>query len=802
MKDNATKRPWFLALVLTIIGVSLLVMGAILIGGGGTWYYGIAGLTLFVIAVFVFNNDGRGALIYGAFLAVTYVWALYEVGPDAWALMPRVAMFSVLGLWFLLPATRRKLGSSMQPLLSLPSTKIVGFAALALVAALFWASVPESAKLPSAAGTGTAPQNTDWAAYGATRDGTRYSPHAAIDRDNVAGLERAWVARTGVPGTFKGTPLQVADRLYLCSGQNVVLALDPDTGVELWRHDPEINTPKFGFWDTCRGVTYYASRSVPERDANSETALCSERIFTATTDARLIALDAATGARCPDFGQVGEISLLPGMGEVKPGFYYVTSPPTIASGAVVFGGWVVDNQEVEEPSGVVRGFDPLSGELLWAWDMGRDDTGLPPEGESYTRGTPNVWSLTSADDELGLVYVPTGNATPDYFGGHRSDAMEKYASSVVAIDATTGKARWHFQTTHHDIWDYDVPSQPTLVDVPVDGVVRKALIQATKRAEIFLLDRETGEPLASVEERTVPQTTAPQEWTSPTQPFSTGMPSFAHPRLTGADMWGLTPLDQLVCRIKFARLDYDGPLTPPSIRGALYYPGIAGGQNWGSVAVDVVNQLMVVNTLHMPFEVRLIPRDEADQMEQRQLGLGGQQAGTPYAVYSMPFLSPLFAPCLRPPYGEMAVVDLASREVLWRRPLGTARQQGPLGIPSGLPLPMGMFYSAGSIVTAGGLIFIGGVMDSTMRAIDLYTGEELWQDRLPTSAQATPMSYVSPATGAQYVLVTVPGGSRGPLQRETTELQEVAAADTAEAGGYVIAYRLADHRLAGDRLAD
>jgi quinate dehydrogenase (quinone) len=570
--------------------------------------------------------------------------------------------------------------------------------------------------------------------------------------------------------------------LFLCTGQNIIIALDPDSGEERWRFDPEIETPRFGFWDTCRGVTYY---KVPDE---TPSAVCPERIFTATTDARLVAVDMKTGERCSDFGINGEISLLPGMGKVKPGFYFVTSPPTIASGSLVLGGWVADNQEIEEPSGVVRGFDPVSGELLWAWDMGREDRkGLPEEGETYTRGTPNVWSLTSADDELGLVYVPTGNATPDYFGGHRSEAMEKYASSVVALDARTGRVRWHFQTTHHDIWDYDVPSQPTLADIPINGRIRKALILPTKRAEIFLLDRITCEPINEVAELPTPQTDVGEEQTSATQPFSVGMPSFElTDRLTGSDMWGITPIDQLVCRIRFNELRYEGPLTPPSIKGSLYYPGIGGGMNWGSIAVDEVNQLMVINALHMPFVVRLIPRDEVT--DETTYGLGGLQTGTPYAVYSMPFLSPLFAPCVRPPYGEMAVVDLALQQVLWRRPLGTAAEQGPLGIKSRLPLPMGMFYQAGSIVTGGGLIFNGGVMDSTMRAIDVFTGEEVWSDSLPGSSQGTPMSYISPETGLQYVLITVPDSSGRPLARENATSNKNSSKDVK--GGYIIAYRL------------
>ncbi|MFK7913035.1 MAG: membrane-bound PQQ-dependent dehydrogenase, glucose/quinate/shikimate family [Pseudomonadales bacterium] len=775
-------KPRLLSILLGLLGLGLLIPGVQLASLGGSWYYGSAGLVLLVCAVLLFRGQRAAAALYGVFLVATVVWAWLETGADAWALLPRLGFFLAIGLLFCLPRVRRGLWQSQPPALLGQWPAWAGLALGAgLVVALFTGGASDPVQPATALGSGVANADTDWSAYGATRAGTRHAPHGQIDAANVATLERAWVARTGVPGTFKGTPVQIGSGLYLCTGQNVMLSLDPDTGAERWRFDPQINTPPFGFWDTCRGVTHYR---LPTADAAAP--LCAERLFTATTDARLFAVDAATGQRCPDFGNNGEISLLPGMGEVKPGFYFVTSPPTIARDTLVLGGWVADNQETEEPSGVVRGFDPVTGALRWAWDMGREDRhSLPPEGESYTRGTPNVWSLTSADDELGLIYVPTGNATPDYFGGHRGEAMEKYASSVVALDADSGRVRWHYQTTHHDIWDYDVPSQPTLVDVPIDGAMRKAVIVPTKRAQIFLLDRETGEPLTQVQERATPQTNVAEEYTVPTQPFSTGMPSFDHPRLRESDMWGITPFDQLACRLSFRKLRYEGPLTPPSTQGTLYYPGIAGGMNWGSVAVDPVNALMVVNTLHMPFVVRLIPRDEV--VEGMQFGLGGQQRGTPYAVYSMPFLSPLFAPCLRPPYGEMAVVDLANQSVLWRRPLGTAAEQGPLGIKSRLPLPMGMFYQAGSMVTGGGLIFMGGVGDRTMRALDLYTGEQLWTDPLPASSQATPMSYVSPATGQQYVIVTVPDGDRTPLSENAArESLDGAAA----AGGYVIAYRL------------
>ncbi|MEZ5561033.1 MAG: membrane-bound PQQ-dependent dehydrogenase, glucose/quinate/shikimate family [Pseudomonadales bacterium] len=789
--ESQHPRPRVLAVFVGLIGLALLWQGLRLIMLGGSWYYAPAGLALLLCAVDLFAGRPRAAWVFVGFMAFSVVWALYEAGTDLWALMPRLWIFGLLSLWMLLPRVRRGLWQTDSPppvaarlLLAPPALMIVLLVAFALMH-LSWPVTPAAGL-----GTGALRNPPDWIAYGGDLSGTRFAPHDEVNLDNVGDLERLWTFRTGVPGTFKGTPIQVDDHLFLCTGQNIIVSLDPDTGTERWRFDPKLTSPHFGFWDTCRGVTHYA---VPAARATSN---CPTRVFTATTDARLIAVDGETGQRCQDFGSDGEISLLPGMGEVKPGFYFVTSPPTIANDVLVLGGWVADNQETEEPSGVVRGFDPVTGDLVWAWDMGRlDRSSLPPEGESYTRGTPNVWSLTSADESLGLIYVPTGNATPDYYGGHRSEAMETYSSSVVALDSRTGSVRWHFQTTHHDIWDYDVPSQPTLVDIPgPDGSV-KAVVVPTKRGEIFLLNRETGEPIADVTERPVPPSDVPGEHAAPTQPFSTGMPSFAHPTVTEHDLWGFTVFDQLSCRIQFRQLRWEGLMTPPSLQGTLLYPGPAGGMNWGSVAVDEKNQLMVVNVLHMPFTVQLIPRDELEAAGGNPggpagFGIGGRQGGTPYAARTLPFFSPLFMPCLQPPFGEMGVVDLTTRKLVWKRALGNAQLALGEDLRVGIPVRMGLPYQAGSAVTAGGLIFMGGTIDGTLRAIDLFTGREVWSDRLPSTSNATPMSYVSPKTGRQYVIVTVPGdGSIPMLGSHEAETGHAAGEPT---GGYVIAYGLRD----------
>jgi quinate dehydrogenase (quinone) len=790
-----TRRPpRVFAVILILIGLALASGGVQLVTLGGSLYYALAGLALIACGVLLWRRNRRGSLLYGLLLIATLAWSFYEVGLNLWALAPRTLALLVIGAWFLTPWFRRALYS--------PSTPPPLFGSRAGVSAMFAvfvisvtaivlgarASVPaHEAQPPSSTGAPQAGSNetpppvavgTDWQNYGNTTAGTRYVRIDQLTPDNVGKLQRIWEYRTHRGGAFKATPIQVGDLLYACTGGNVIVALDAESGARRWEFDPQVKVPQIGnFGTTCRGVSYYRAPATYGGD-------CVERVITATTDARMFAVDAQTGERCASFGHNGEVNLLPGMGEVKAGFYFVTSPPTIARGRAIIGGWVMDNQEVNEPSGVVRAFDALTGSFAWAWDMGRPGVHAEPGAdESYTRGTPNVWSLTSYDDLLGLVYVPTGNATPDYYGAHRSEASEKYASSVVALDVATGDVRWSFQTVHHDIWDYDVPSQPVLFELPQpDGTKVPALVQGTKRGELFLLDRRTGTPLAEVREQPVPQGAVPGDWTAKTQPFSVGMPQFRGPDLTEADMWGLTPLDQLWCRIEFRKLRYEGHFTPPTLTGTLQFPGNAGGFNWGSVALDEENLLLVVNPLIMSNRLQLHPRDQIPE------GMRvSAQAGTPYAMTTRPFMSPLFVPCQKPPYGTLGVVDLKTRTVVWNEPVGTTNESGPFGVGIKLSLPMGVPQTAGTIVTKGGLIFIGGTMDRYFRAFDLHTGEELWHDYLPATAQATPMSYLAPQSHRQVVVLTVPDSSRRfgiPQRPGSSEEKED------EEGGHIVAYAL------------
>ncbi|MBN9010846.1 MAG: PQQ-binding-like beta-propeller repeat protein, partial [Rhizobiales bacterium] len=460
------------------------------------------------------------------------------------------------------------------------------------------------------------------------------------------------------------------------------------------------------------------------------------------------------------------VALSAGMGEIIPGFYFQTSAPLVARDFIIVGGWVVDNQMRGEPSGVIRAFDARTGALAWAWDLANPSiTRDPPAGGTYTRGTPNSWSTASYDDQLGLVYLPMGNATPDYFGQGRPPGSEEYNSSIVALDVTTGRERWHFRTVNHDIWDYDIPSQPALIDLP-DG--QKALLQTTKRGQIFLLDRATGKPIADVVEKPVPQNGAvPEETPAPTQPFSVGMPTIGADFLTEQKTWGVTMFDQLYCRIAFRKLRYDGDFTPIGLTPAIQQPGNTGGMNWGSVSFDQANGRVFMNDIRIPSVFYLVPsadyKEATAHIHSDDTGHGpSPQAGTPYGMVTGVWMSPLNIPCNQPPFGTIVAVDLKTRKIAWQIPAGTADQLGPFGVAAGMPMTMGMPTYAGTAATAGGLVFFAGFQDFYLRAYDAENGNELWKYPLPVGASATPMTYVSPKTGRQYIVVSVGGAAYSP----------------------------------------
>ena len=487
-------------------------------------------------------------------------------------------------------------------------------------------------------------------------------------------------------------------------------------------------------------------------------------------DVQRVAIDAKTGQPCEGFGEQGVVQLSQGMGKIIPGFYFQTSAPLVARDYVVIGGWVVDNQMRGEPSGVIRAFDARTGALVWAWDLANPAiTRDPPEGGTYTRGTPNMWTTASYDDDLGLVYLPLGNATPDYFGADRPPNSDEYNASLVALDVMTGRERWHFRTVNHDIWDYDLPSQPALIDLPDDkGNVVKAVLQTTKRGQLFLLDRTNGKPIADVAEKPVPQNGAvPEEKLAPTQPYSVGMPTIGAEKLTEQMAWGTTMFDQLYCRIAFRQLRYDGDFTPIGLTPAIEQPGNIGGLNWGSVSVDARNGRVFMNDIRIPSVFYLVKREQYAEATKHIHSDGAghgpsPQAGTPYGMVTGVWLSPLGIPCNQPPFGTIAAVDLKSRKVAWEIPAGTAEQLGPFGMAAGLPMTMGMPTYGGTVTTAGGLVFLAGYQDFYIRAYDAETGAELWKHKLPVGSSATPMTYVSPKTGRQYVVISVGGAVYSP----------------------------------------
>lgn len=791
--DGGARRPHIIerglmglfAIVLGIMALIFVGGGAYLATLGGSLYYVIAGLLYLASAALLFRGKRLGAWLFGLTLAITIVWALWEVGFDGWALLPRLLIPVAFGIWLLLPWSQHALSGRLDFARRVPmgaaglvaGGAVVSVALGALAYAATAPSLPQDPRFqtgfgafPAANGATPAGQTgEDWPYFGGDQGGQKYSPLNQINVGNVSQLEVAWTTDVGRIPANNSTPIKIGDAIYMCNGFSQAFAFDARTGEQRWFYDGSE-----GHGGTCRGVTYYKAPGL--------TGACAERILYGTAAAKLIALDARTGELCADFGQGGLVDLLVGMqdheGKIIGGYYSITSAPTFVRGKVVVGGWVTDGQYWGESSGVIRAFDAVTGELSWAWDMGRQDrTGAPPQGESYTVATPNSWAPATADEELGLVYLPTGNATPDFFGGQRREFDDQFNSSVVALDAETGRLRWSFQTKHHDIWDHDVAAPASLLDLPdANGVMRKALVQGTKAGEVFVLDRVTGEPIFPVTEVPMPQDGAvPEERVSPTQPFSNSLPSFRSADLTEADMWGVSPFDQLYCRIKFKQARYEGPNTPPGLTPSVQSPSTFGAINWGGVSVDPTNGVMVVNSNRFASYVKLLTREEADARgakpqgewgDRREVGGLVAQLNVPYAAEPAFWLTALNVPCIDPPYSYISAVDLNTGKLLWSHPFGSAKGSGALGITSPFEIPMGTPTHGGSMVTAGGLVFIAASKDNMFRAYDLKTGRVVWQTELPAAGGA-PISYT--LEGKQYVAVMA--GGQGAIQsRYSTKL--------------------------------
>lgn len=737
------------ALCLLAVGAALAWGGIRLLSLGGSFYYLPAGLATLFAGFAVLAGKWRVAgWTWFALLAVTLVWSLAEAGLDGWALMPRLLSPFVLGLPLLVLALVRGRGA-----LRLGGAGVVAAGAV-LVAAVWISSGFEPLAAQDREAAPVASANSDWLHFGNSQGGDFYSSLSQIDRSNVGNLQVAWQKTFGPRPAFpnnqmQAVPLRVGSRLFACDTHGDVYALETETGDELWHYDAKsdisgLNVAK------CRGVAYYA---VP--DATGE---CSGRVYGTALGGELVALDAGTGELCESFGEGGRVDLTKGLKQPRTGYYWNSSAPTVATGKLIIGGGVADGQMTGEPSGVIRAFDAVTGKLAWAWDMGNPgEYGEPAKGEYYTSGTPNAWGPISADEELGLAYVPTGNATPDYWGGHRSEESNTFASSVVALDLATGEPRWHFQTTHYDVWDYDVGSQPTLVDLRKDGKTIPAVIVNTKRGQVFILDRRDGKPVYPVVERQAPQERA-AEPLSPTQPWSPELPDLGFADLSESKMWGISALDQMWCRIKFREARYDGAFTPMGVTPAIVDPGYTGGVNWGAMSIDPERQIGFALSNRFVNYNRLVPRSDPLVRSLKPdptsaQGLLVPQEGTPYAADIKPFMSPLGVPCQQPPHGYVSAVDLATGKLLWQRPIGTARDLGPLMIPSRLPFTIGTFTFGGTMATAGGLVFAAGSQDHAFRAWNSETGELLFEADLPGHGNTRPMTFRSDKDGRQYVVI-------------------------------------------------
>jgi quinoprotein glucose dehydrogenase len=572
--------------------------------------------------------------------------------------------------------------------------------------------------------------NNDWPAY-ANGGGTRYSTLTEIDRTNVSKLEVAWTYHTGETSfvkdseqksTFEVTPIVVDGTMYLSTGFNKVIALDAATGREKWTFDPRIDRSGDFSEVTSRGVAYWGK---------------GKRIFEGTIDARLIALDAGTGELAKEFGERGTVDLTEGIEHPRFGDYQVTSPPAVIGDLVIVGSSVGDNGGAELERGVVRAYDARTGALRWSFD---------PIAREQHSGAANAWAPITADPESGMVFVPTSSPSPDYFGGLRLGKNE-LANSIVAIRADTGAVVWHFQVVHHDLWDYDIATQPVLVEVR--GV--KAVAVGTKMGHLFFFNRATGEPLFPIEERPVPASDIAGEEAWPTQPFPTAPPPIVPQQLKPDDVFGIDDADRAACKATIASLRHDGMFTPPSVRGTLQVPGNVGGMNWGGMAYDPARHILVASTNRLAAMVRLIPRadydaDRARSKGERIFGEYNRMSGTPFAMYRTIIVSPKGIPCTPPPWGALTAIDVDKGAVRWETPFGTVSRIP--GAPPGSP-------NLGGSMTSGGVVFIAAAMDEVFRAFDVETGKELWHATLPASAQASPMTYR--ASGRQFVVIAAGG---------------------------------------------
>jgi quinoprotein glucose dehydrogenase len=774
-----------LLLLIAAMGAAQIVLGAWILGLGGTPMYLVCGALLLVAAWLGWRRPGPRewlALLVAGLVAVA--WSLFEIAGKGWLPVWIVDLAGRVGLVLALlfaafaasvfrrhpPRSHARLAVGGVAALGL--TAVVGFVALAWERPVGAAAA--AARGLTAAATGEITNTAEeWRAYAGSNLGRSFSPAAQITPANVQRLREAWRHASGdlppnerVFFSSQNTPIKVGDSLYLCTSSAEVFALDPATGAQRWHFDPR--TPV----EAMESLFSVACRAVGHHGAAGEAA-CSERILVATADGRLIALDARDGTPCIGFGRDGVVDLTEGMGLREPGFASNTSGPAVVGDLLIIGQQVSDNQRRDAPSGVVRAYDARSGALVWAWDAHRPDPQAPlAPGEIYPRGTPNVWTIISADESLGLIFLGTGNSGADHWGGDRTEAEDRFTAAIVAVEMETGATRWSYATVDHDLWDYDIGAQPTVLDIPIEGRTRRAVLLGTKTGSLFLFDAATGEPLRPIERRPAPGgNLLTGERIAATQPQSTFYPNFAaHPgadpeRLDARHAFGITPIDAAWCRIQFHRMTYDGIYTPPTTDGIgmLLFPGTIGGLNWGGIGLDPGRLIAITNHSRLPNHVEMVPRQQVTDVA---VGDGGArpdqdvapQAATPYGVRRPIWFSLLDMPCIAPPWGYLSATDLQSGRLLWTQPIGTGFDTGPLGIPLRLRIPVGTPNVGGPLVTASGLTFIAAAQDNYLRAFQTETGRLLWTARLPAGGQATPMTYMH--QGRQYVAIVATGHER------------------------------------------
>ena len=779
------------SIVLAILALALLYMGGKLLMLGGSAFYALMAVGLLITAILLFRNQRSALALYAVLMWITLAWIIWEVGFDKWQWLPRGDLFGVIGLWLAMPWIVKPLYQGERRFHTfLGGTVIVMI--VVVIGLCFYDPLPQAGTISNAreqaSEQGAA---NDWTAYGGTTDGQRFSSLNQITKDNVQNLEVAWTYHTGdlrqdadaSEYTFEATPVKANGMLYFCTPHNEVHALDPETGAVKWKYTPNKDRSYLQQHQTCRGVSYYEQSPVAAQDSAAAPAICRKRIFNATTDAQLIALDADTGKPCADFGTNGVVDLHANMGEVRPHALMQTAAPLVAGKLVIVGGSVMDNGfNSGNPSGVIRAYDAETGRLVWNFDPSNPENTAPiAAGQNYPQDTPVAWGTLSADLKNGLVYVPFGNASPDEVGIERdaNSNTEKFRDALVALDLQTGAFKWRYQSSNHDLWDRDNPSQPSLLDIDYQGQKQPVVILPTKTGNLFVLNRLTGQPVYPVNQVKVStEGGVPGEKFAATQPVSSL--NFIPDPLTEKSMWGITPFDQMSCRMDFRSLRYDGnPWTPATEAGSLIFPGNIGVFNWGSVAVDPQRQMLIAAPVRLAYKYNLIKRTPQTET-QRLFTKDGQPYWNEnfqgdYAIHIQQLASGLGIPCIAPPWGRMVGVDLKTGKTEWLRRVGVTKNLKTSFLPGRFPIgfPMGMVAHGGPLLTAGDVVFHGATADNFFRAYDSTTGELLWQTELTAGAQATPSTFMG-KDGKQYVVIAAGGhGSLG-----------------TQAGDSVVAFRL------------